>query len=68
MCKESIYFQCLKCGEVNEIDSKYTPKEDVIYVDLYCPHCGRLTRQLYCYDNVDDLVIYKDITLDKRYY
>lgn len=68
MCKESVYFQCLKCGEVNEIDNKYEPKEDVLYVDLYCPHCKQVTRQLYCYGSKDDLSIYTDITLDQRYY
>ena len=68
MCKERVYFQCLECGEIHEVDGKYEPKEDVIYIDLYCPCCIRQTRQLYCYDNEDDLIIYTDITLDKRYY
>ena len=68
MCRDMVYFQCVKCGEINEVDGIYQPKEDVLYVDLYCPHCKRQTKQLYCYDNEDDLSIYADITLDKRYY
>ena len=68
MSNEVVYFQCVNCGEINEVDGKYKPKEDVIYIDLCCPHCRKQTRQLYCYDNKDDLIIYKDITLDKRYY
>lgn len=68
MRKDVVYFQCLKCGEVSEIDGKYKPKEDVFYVDLYCPHCSKQTRQMYCYDSKDDLSIYTDVTLDQRYY
>jgi DNA-directed RNA polymerase subunit RPC12/RpoP len=68
MDKKTVFYQCNTCGRVNRVDDKHRPKDDAIYVEVYCPHCKQWTRQLYCYDEEDDLSIYVDINLDYKIY
>lgn len=68
MERNTIFVQCTTCGKIYEVDEKYKPEENDIYIDLYCSHCKEVRRYLYCFENRDDLYIYADNTLDKRYY
>lgn len=41
--------------------------QDDIYAELYCDECGN-EKALYLGDNIDDILIYADNFLDKRYF
>ena len=68
MKKDKEIFQCSCCGHIHKVNEKYKPKEDVIYVPLWCERCRDQTMQLYCGDDDSDLYMLCDINIDPRIY
>ena len=67
MKKDKEIFQC-SCGHIHKVNEKYKPKDDEIYVTLWCPKCREYSRQLYCGDDINDLSMLCDINVDPRMY
>ena len=61
-------FQCGCCGTIHKVDSRYKPKEDIIYVPLWCDKCRSMTMQLYCGDEENGLYELYDVNMDPKYY
>lgn len=62
------YFQCRCCGSVNYIKTKDKPKENGIYIDLWCSKCKDVTQQLNCGEDLSDWYELYDLNNDPRYY
>ena len=60
------YYQCTKCGAIVSLSEKFELEDDM-YANCVCDKCGNL-RLLYLCDNIDDIYIYSDVILDKRYF
>lgn len=63
--KKTNYMQCQNCGKIFRIDKEVSIEE--LIVNAECPECG-YTRALNCGDNEDDIILYANINLDKRYF
>lgn len=61
-------FQCSCCGNIHNVDSKYKPRGDNIYVTLWCEKCKDYTKQLYCGNNINDLYELYNTNIDPRMY
>ena len=61
-------FQCSCCGSITRVDSKYKPREDQIYVPLWCERCKDLKMQLYCGEDESNLYELYNLNVDSRYY
>ena len=62
------YFQCRCCGSVNCIKMNDKPKENGIYIDLWCSKCTDVTQQLNCGEDLSDWYELYDLNNDPRYY
>ena len=60
------YYQCTTCGAIVSLENELMLESD-IYADLYCNKCGK-SKALYLCDKQEDLYIYADSFLDKRYF
>ena len=63
--KECTYIQCQVCGEVYQVN--YNVPIDRSIINVNCPHCGS-HKGLNCGNSMDDLYLYVNSYLDKRYY
>lgn len=63
--EDKTYLQCTNCGEIYQVRGKIDMSN--VYVNSYCQCCGHV-KALNCGNNREDLYIYSDINLDKRYY
>ena len=60
------WIQCTNCGAIYWIEEEVSI--DKLYVASYCPKCGEYGNGLNCGDKEEDIIIYADPVLDKRYY
>lgn len=60
-------YQCQICGALQWSKEPFNIEDD-LYIKKKCKHCGKETKHLWVGENPEDQYIYKDITLDKRYY
>ena len=64
---ETRYLQC-QCGYINCTDRILKRDDNDIYINIYCEQCKRVTRQLYCGTNDQDLYYLYDVVSDPRHY
>lgn len=64
----SRYFHCQQCGKMHQISDKYKPKEDNIYVELWCDKCKEYVQMLDCGDDINAIYEVYNLNVDPRYY
>lgn len=62
------YWQCQQCGKIHQIDDKYKPKGDNIYITLWCDKCKEYVQMLDCGTDVDALYETYNLNVDPKYY
>ena len=63
--KQSTFVQCQSCGEIYQTVDKVSIEKSII--QSVCPVCGECVG-LNCGDKEEDIYIYINTNLDKRYY
>ena len=63
--KDRTFLQCTRCGKVYSVENKIDIES--LYIESYCRRCGN-GKALNLGDNANDIYIYYDNSLDKRYY
>lgn len=59
------FVQCQTCGKIFQIP--YEVEIDKLYITTECLHCGQ-TQCLNLGDKEEDIYIYYNVNLDRRYY
>ena len=62
------WLQCVKCGHMHKVDTTKYNIEDDIYIRMRCTKCHEFAAHLLCGEQYEDIYLYYDSTLDKRYY
>ena len=62
---QGTWVQCTHCGHIYHIDDKVPI--DKLYVASGCPRCENF-KALNCGENREDVYLYYDPVLDKRFY
>ena len=67
---DSVWVQCAKCGDLHKVKSKDASiSDDDLYTEpIFCTRCRDGTKHLLIGENEEDVYLYGDVMLDKRYY
>ena len=67
---DKVWVQCQWCGEVYQVKSKDASiSDDDLYTNpIHCSFCRDETKHILIGDNREDVYIYGNILLDKRYF
>lgn len=63
--KQSTWVQCQSCGEIYQIADKVSIEKSII--QSVCQRCGKCVG-LNCGDKEEDIYMYMNPNVDKRYY
>ena len=67
---DKVYVQCQCCGKVHRVKSREASiSDDDLYTEpIWCSFCRGETKHILIGDNREDVYIYGNILLDKRYF
>ena len=60
------YVQCNECGNIHQVKMEFNIED--LYVNVKCPHCGRIVSHLWVGSKKEDIYMYYDPVKDPRFY
>lgn len=68
--KDGVWVQCARCGNLHQVKSRdVSISDDDLYTkSIFCTRCRDGTKHLLIGENQEDVYIYGNANLDKRYY
>lgn len=67
---DKVWVQCSRCGSLHRVRSRDASiSDDCLYTEpIFCEYCKVSTKHLLIGEAPEDVYLYGDITLDKRFY
>lgn len=65
--RQKQYFQCVTCGHVHYIEGSYNIDRGM-YEQMWCSKCGGESDHLWVGNEPEDIYLYGDNSLDKRFF